>query len=108
MFKDWDIAIKGCVQNNDVPTLACIPAVFANLISALLMFVGLFSLIIFITGGFELIHSGGEAKKLGTARMRFIFGTVGLLIVLLSFAIINIIAHVTGVECIKTFGFGCK
>lgn len=103
----WNTIVKDCVQG-DTATIGCIPAIFSNLINALLMFVGLFALAIFIMGGFKLIHSGGDPKKLEGARHSFVFGIVGLLIVLLSFAIINIISYVTGVGCITKFGFGCE
>lgn len=106
LFKEWDNVVKNCVQNQ-VATISCIPAVFSNIINALLMFVGLFSLVIFIVAGFKFIHSGGDPKKLEGARNNFVFGILGLLIVLLSFAIINIISYVTGIDCIKSFGFGC-
>lgn len=102
MFNSWGDCVKG-----EVATLGCIPAVFSNVVNALLMFVGISALAIFIMGGFKMIHSGGDPKKLEGARNSFIFGILGLLIVLLSFAIINIISYVTGVGCITKFGFGC-
>jgi len=112
MFKSWDKVVEGCLQTvggvKDVATISCIPAIFSNLVNVLLMFAGITALAIFIMGGFKLIHSGGDPKKLEGARMSFIFGLVGLLIVLFSFAIISIISHVTGVTCISKFGFGCQ
>ena len=103
MFKDWGECVK-----DGVATLDCLPAIFSNLLTALLLFVGTTALIIFIVGGFKLIHSGGDPKKLEGARNNFIYGILGLLIVLFSFAIMIIISHVTGVPCILNFGFECK
>lgn len=120
MFKDWN-KIKGlenCLQDvidpktggvtGQVATLSCIPAVFFNLLTALLMFVGTFALFLFIISGYKYLFSGGDPKKLEGARHSLIYAILGLFIVLLSFFIINIISYVTGVECIKSFGFGCK
>ncbi|MBI4089320.1 MAG: hypothetical protein HY424_01275 [Candidatus Levybacteria bacterium] len=110
MFHSWNEIIKGCVYDSggkDVATLSCIPAIFSNMVNALLTFTGLIALAIFIFGGFKFIHSGGDPKKLEGARNNLIYGILGLLIVLLSFGIINIIVAVTGVECIRNFGFGC-
>ena len=106
MFKDWDKAVEGCVQNG-VATINCIPAVFLNIVTALLMFVGTFALFLFIFSGYKYMNAGGDPKKLEGARNTLIYGIVGLLVVLFSFLIIQVISTVTGVECIKKFGFGC-
>ena len=106
MFKDWGECVKGGIAG--VATLDCLPTIFSNLLTALLLFVGTTALIIFIVGGFKLIHSGGDPKKLEGARNSFLYGILGLLIVLFSFAIMIIISHVTGVPCILNFGFECK
>lgn len=106
MFKDWNIIVDKCVQDG-VATLNCLPAVFLNILSALLMFVGTFALFLFIMGGFKYIGSAGDPKKLEGARNNLIYGIMGLIIVLFSFFIINIISEVTGVGCIKLFGFEC-
>lgn len=110
MFKAWDEIVKGCLQGNkgnEVATLSCIPAIFSNLLTALLMFVGTFALFLFIFAGFKYMNTAGDPKKLEGARNTLIYAIVGLLVVLFSFLIINIISIVTGVECIKVFGFGC-
>lgn len=106
MFKDWIDVIENCVQG-DVATLKCIPAVFLNVLNALLAFVGFFALFLFIFSGYKYMNSGGDAKKLEGARGTLIYGILGLLIVLFSFLIIQIISHVANVPCILKFGFGC-
>lgn len=110
MFKAWDETVKSCLQGDkgDVATLSCIPAVFLNLLSALLLFSGLTALAMFIMGGLKFISSAGDAKKLEGARNNFKYGIIGLVIVLSSFLFINILSIVTGVECITKFGFGCQ
>ena len=111
MFQDWDKIVTGCLQGNkgnEVATLSCIPAIFSNVLTALLMFVGTFALFLFIMGGLKFMYSSGDPKKLEGAGNTLIYGIIGLLIVLFSFFIINIISIVTGVECIKSFGFGCQ
>lgn len=110
MFKAWDETVKGCLQGDkgDVATLSCIPAVFSNLLSALLLFSGIAALSMFIMGGFKFINSAGDAKKLEGARNNFKYGVIGLVIVLSSFLLINIVSIITGVKCITKFGFGCE
>lgn len=110
MFKEWNDVVANCVQGgeNKVATISCVPAIFANILNALLMFAGLTALIMFILGGFKFMNSAGDAKKIGGAKNNFVFGIIGLAIVLASFLVINVISAVTNVPCIKTFGFGCK
>lgn len=110
MFKAWEATVNDCLQGdkNDVATLSCIPAVFSNLLSVLLLFSGIVALGMFIMGGFKFMSSAGDAKKLEGARNNFKYGIIGLTIVLSSFLFINIISIVTGVKCITKFGFGCE
>ncbi|MBI2613953.1 MAG: hypothetical protein HYW62_04215 [Candidatus Levybacteria bacterium] len=117
MFKDWNDIVKGCVQNfdnaKDVATLNCVPVIFLNIVSTLLLFAGLTALAMFILAGFKLMNSEGDAKKIEGARNNVIYGIIGLMIVLFSFLLINVISQVTGVECINFghdggFGFGCR
>jgi hypothetical protein len=97
-FKPWDSCVQG-----DIATLSCISIVFANLLSALLVFTGLVALIMAIMGGFKFMNSGGDAKKLESARNNFIFALLGLAIIAFSYTIILIISTVTGVTCIADF-----
>jgi TRAP-type C4-dicarboxylate transport system permease small subunit len=111
-FKPWGEIVDKCVQNvgtpKEVATLSCIPAIFANLLNALLTFAGLIALFMFIVGGYKLMNSAGDPKKTAEAQNNFKYGILGLIVVLSSFLLINLISIVTGVECIKTFGFGCN
>lgn len=125
MFTDWN-KVKGlekCLQDvidpktgavtGQVATLNCIPAIFLNIVNALLMFAGLTALAMFFLGGFKLMNSAGDPKKLEGAKNNFKYGILGLIIVLFSFVIINVIYRVTGVtSCISEFGFkfgfGCQ
>lgn len=104
MFEDWNQIIAGCVVNG-VATLNCLPAVFQNVINAAVAFAGLIALIFIILSGIKLITSGDDPKQVESARHTLTYAIAGLLLVLFSFFIINIIAYVTGAECIKIFGF---
>lgn len=112
-FKSWG---SECVQKiptsdgriNEVATLNCIPAIFSNILSALLAFAGLTALIMFIIGGFKFMNAAGDPKKISAADNNFKFGIIGLSIVMASFLLISLISIVTGVHCITKFGFGCQ
>lgn len=107
-FKPWGSCVQNFSNAKDVATLSCIPAIFSNLLSALLAFAGLTALLMFLMGGFKFINSAGDPKKIESAENNYKFGIIGLAIVMASFLLINIISTITGVECITKFGFGCK
>lgn len=88
-----------------VATLNCIPVLFQNLITVALAFVGTVAVIMIIWAGVRFIRSGGDAKQAQGARQTITWAIIGLIIILLSFAILNLISDFTGVSCIKLFGF---
>jgi energy-coupling factor transporter transmembrane protein EcfT len=113
-FKEWAsccVNSEGksvdCSASKAAVTIDCFKIVFVNLVSALILFTGLIALVMFIVGGYKFMNSSGDPKKLESAKHNFTYGLLGLSVVLLSFLIIKIIATVTGVPCITTFGFGC-
>jgi hypothetical protein len=99
---DWG---AGCSDPNVPAKLTCIFPVFQNIISAALGFAGVVALFFIILGGFKLLTSGGDPKQIDGARKTLFYAILGLVLVLLSFLIINIIAAVTGTDCIKMLGF---
>ena len=99
-FVEW----KDCVVGG-VPTLDCIPKLFQNIVSTLLLFAGIVALFLIIYSGIRFTTSGGDAKQAEEAQKTLTYAVLGLVVVLLSFFIINVIAGVTGATCIKLFGF---
>jgi hypothetical protein len=93
-----------CV-NNGVATLDCVAVIFSNLLSTLFAFAGLTAFVMFFLGGFKFMNSGGDPKKLESARNNFIYALLGISVVAFSYVIIRIISIVTGVDCIMKFGF---
>lgn len=107
----WDSIVNGCLKgtNADVATLACIPALFSNVINALFAFSGTVAVFIIIFSGIKFITSGGDAKQVEGARKTLTYAVIGLIVVLIAYFIINIVSYVTGVTCIRQFGFNtCK
>lgn len=103
--QDWNSIVPNCVTNDGIPTLQCIPAVFRNVVNAALTFVGLTALIMIIYSGIKFINSHGDAKQVEGAKNTFTYAIMGLVLVLLSFLIINLISYITKVDCINKFGF---
>lgn len=94
-----------CVSDTGVATLQCIPVVFSNIITFALIASGIVALIFIIYSGFKLVTSGGDQKKVEGARKTLTWAIIGLVLILLSFFIVNIVGYVTGVDCINRFGF---
>ncbi|MFH1832787.1 MAG: hypothetical protein ABH816_01285 [Candidatus Levyibacteriota bacterium] len=107
---DWNKIVDSCVvtegEAKNIATLACLPALFQNLIYALLFFSTIVAVFLIIYSGIKFITSGGDPKQVEGARHTMTYAIVGLIIIFLSFFIINLIAGITGAECIKIFGFG--
>ncbi|MDQ5900804.1 MAG: hypothetical protein QG600_382 [Patescibacteria group bacterium] len=103
MFKTWDNCLAG--PESDIPTLACVFPLFDNLITAAFVFAGATALIFIIFAAIKLIRSAGDQKQVQSARQTMTYAIIGLVLIFLSFFIINTIAFITGAECIKSFGF---
>lgn len=112
---DWNLIIPGCYKDvldstgkvigKDVATLSCIPAVFQNIINGALFFSGVVALFFIIFSGIKLMLSQGDPKQIEGARHTLTYALLGLILILLSFTIINLISYVTNIPCIKSFGF---
>lgn len=90
---------------NDVASINCIPFIIQNVIFWLLVFAGTAALVLLIIGGIKFITSGGDPKQTEGARKTLTFAILGLVLILLSFAILRFIAQTTGLKCITKFGF---
>lgn len=87
----------------EVATLHCIPIVFQNIIFWLFALVGIAAVILVAYSGVKFILSGGDAKQVEEARKTLTYAIIGLVVVLFAYAIMNLIAYITGVNCFVTF-----
>ena len=90
---DWSKCLEG-----DVATLRCIPIVIQNIINAALIFAGIVALILIIYSGIKFIQSKGDPQGVDAAKKTLTYAIIGLIIVFLSFFILNILAEVTGID----------
>ena len=92
----------GCGNGaNQVWTLDCIFPLIQKIIGWALTFAGVLALILIIYSGIRFITSGGEQKSAESAKKILTYAIAGLVLVLLSFAIMNLISYITGVACIN-------
>ena len=85
---------------SSVPTLTCFFGVVASLVMYLLLFSGVVALVLIIYSGIRLITSGGDAKNVESAKKILTYSIAGLVLIFLSFLILNFVSYVTGVSCI--------
>jgi hypothetical protein len=95
-----------CYTDTGVATLGCIPNLLNNLVTLLFGLVGIVAVIFVIYGGAKFVLSGGDEKQVEGARKTITYALIGLVVVILAFAIVNFISYITGVGCIKQLGIG--
>ena len=79
-------AAAGCDnKDNDVPKRV------ADIINIFIAVMGVIAVIMIIYGGISLVLSLGNAEKVRKAKNIIIYSAIGLLVVLISFAIINFV-----------------
>lgn len=92
-----------CVQDG-VATLSCLPTVFSNIVYWAAGLAGIVAVFFIILAGIKFLTSGGDPKQVEEARKTMTYAIVGLVLILMSFAIIKIIGAITNADCI-TKGF---
>ena len=85
-------------QENGVATLACVPLVINNVITAALVFAGLIALIIIIYSGIRYMTSKGDQTVVDAAKKSMTYAIIGLVVIFLSFFIVGLISQLTGVS----------
>lgn len=76
-----------------------VPQVIALVIQALISFLGLIFVVLIILGGFRWMTAGGSADKIKEARQLIVNSTIGLVIVLTSYIIVNfVISELMGIN----------
>lgn len=103
---NWDACLSDPTKAAQAPTLACIPQIIKVVINWSLIFAVIIALFLVIYSGIKLINSGGDPKSVDSARKMLTFALIGLIVVFLSFFIINLIADFTGVDAIRNIKLG--
>lgn len=92
----------------DPPTFDCLPMAVAGVVKILFMFLGAAGLIYLLWGSLRFVMSGGDPKAIASARGTMTYAVIGLIVILLSFAILNFLGEFLGLPKgqLLQFGFG--
>lgn len=101
-----NFASNECGDANTPANLGClVTAIFPGIIRAAVVFSGSIILFLLIFSGFRFLTSGGDAKQVEGARKTLQYAFIGLAIILFSFLLLNVVATITGIDCLRTFTF---
>ncbi len=81
-----------------IGNIGCLPYFLRNIVNAGFVLAAIIAVVLIILSGIKLLMSGGDPEKVASARRSLTFTIIGLVIVLLSFVIINLIARITGAQ----------
>ena len=70
--------------------------VFSDISRTILFVVGIISVVMLIYGGVRYIISGGDSKKVTDAKNTILYAIIGLIVAVLSFAIVNFVINAIG------------
>lgn len=70
--------------------------VFTKITNTILYAVGIVSVIMLILGGIRYVVSGGDSKKVTDAKNTIMYAIIGLIIAILSYAIVNFVISAVG------------
>lgn len=84
-------------MQDDVATLQDLEVVFGNVVNVILGLAGVVLFIMLILGGFSYITSGGDPKKVESARNTLTYAIGGMIFIALAYLILKFIETFTGV-----------
>lgn len=95
---DW--AQLGCgwgTGDDKILTLGCLPILISGIINWLLIFAGSVAVFFIIIAGVKLLTSQGDPKRVEGARNTLTWAVIGLVLILASIGIVNIMSSYAGV-----------
>lgn len=86
----WDTSCFSKIPGaEDVATIKCLESMFTNVVQAVMALTGVALFIMLVIGGYNFLLSGGDQKKLETARGTLTSAVIGLVVIVTAFLIIK-------------------
>lgn len=86
----------------NAPTNIGLSQLLSFAVTTLIIIAILLTLFFLIYGGINMITSGGDKQKVVQARLKLTYAVVGLIIVFLSFFIVNFVGQLFGISLLTT------
>lgn len=91
---------EGCQIAGDVPSLGCLSQVVVNVVNVLFTFLGAAALLYLLFGAIKFVTSRGDQKALQSARGTMTYAMIGLIVILLSYTLINFVTKSLGLPSV--------
>lgn len=91
-----------CLED-DVATIQCLVPLFQNVVSALIQIAAIALFVMFVIGGFNILMSGGDPKRMEQGKNTLTYAIIGIVVMVLAYLIIQIIGNFTGVSGLGEF-----
>lgn len=88
--------MSGIHNVGGVATIKGLEGIFSNLVSSVLGLAGIALFIMLLIGGFKYLTSGGNPKSLESAKNTITYAIIGIVLVALTFLILEFIRISTG------------
>ncbi len=99
---DW-ACFANVPEGGDVATIQCLEVLFTRVVTAVVELAGVLLFIMLLVGGFTFLFSGGDQKKLETARGTITNAIIGLVIIVSAYLILKTISTFTGIPDLLQF-----
>lgn len=86
----------------DVATIKSLETLFANVVRAVVALSGVALFVMLVVGGYSLLFSGGDQKKLETAKGTITNAIIGIVVIVMAYLILRLIGVFTGLEDVIT------
>lgn len=100
---NWSTYSNPSCVIGDVATIQCLEPMFVNVVQGAMALTGVGLFVMLVVGGFNFLLSGGDPKKLESARGTLTNAVIGLVVIVLSFLIILTVQKFTGVDKVTQF-----
>jgi small-conductance mechanosensitive channel len=75
--------------------------IISNAIGVMTIVAGIWFVFMFVTGAFSFLTAGGDSKKMGEASGKIGSALIGLVVVVLAYALISLIGNLLGFEILN-------
>ncbi len=93
----------GACVVNDTATIQCLEPMFIRVVQSVMALTGVGLFVMLVVGGFNFLLSGGDPKKLESARGTLTGAIMGLVVIVCAFLIILTVQKFTGVDKVTQF-----